>query len=71
MPVGNFGSIEEVWDADGKMLAKVTDRPINLGVQDDNAPPPDPARRQRAAGAAATRTSRASAKWRGAPTTRG
>src|SRR5262245_31387872 len=42
VPVANFGSIEEVWDADGKMLAKVTDRPINLGVQDDNAPPPDP-----------------------------
>ena len=44
VPVGNFGSIEEVWNtADGKMLAKVTDRPINLGVQDDNAPAPDPA----------------------------
>ncbi|HEX2457810.1 MAG TPA: prolyl oligopeptidase family serine peptidase [Vicinamibacterales bacterium] len=42
VPVSNFGSVEEVWDADGKMLAKVTDRPINLGVQDDNAPPPDP-----------------------------
>ena len=42
VPVSNFGSIEEVWDADGKTLAKVTDRPINLGVQDDNAPPPDP-----------------------------
>jgi dipeptidyl aminopeptidase/acylaminoacyl peptidase len=43
VPVSNFGSIEEIWDTDGKMLAKVTDRPINLGVQDDNAPPPDPA----------------------------
>ena len=43
VPVGNFGSIEEVWDtADGRMLAKVTDRPIDMGVQDDNAPPPDP-----------------------------
>ena len=26
VPVSSFGSIEEVWDADGKMLAKVTDR---------------------------------------------
>ena len=41
VPVSSFGSIDEVWDADGKMLAKVTDRPINLGVQDD-AQPPDP-----------------------------
>src|SRR5829696_6461761 len=45
VPVSSFGSIEEVWDADGKMLAKLTDRPINLGVQDDTQPqtPPDPA----------------------------
>jgi len=39
VPVGNFGSIEEIWDADGRLLAKVTDRAINLGVQDDT---PDP-----------------------------
>ena len=30
------------WDADGKVLAKVLDRPINLGVQDDTQPPADP-----------------------------
>lgn len=42
VPASNFGSIEEVWDLDGKMLAKLTDRPINLGVQDDTQPPPDP-----------------------------
>ena len=43
VPVSNFGSIEEVWDtADGKTLGKVTDRPIDMGVQDDNAPAPDP-----------------------------
>jgi dipeptidyl aminopeptidase/acylaminoacyl peptidase len=42
VPVNNFGSIEEVWDLDGKVLAKVNDRPINLGVQDDTQPPPDP-----------------------------
>ena len=45
VPVSSFGSIEEVWDLDGKVLAKLTDRPINLGVQDDTPPqtPPDPA----------------------------
>ena len=42
VPVASFGSIEELWDADGKVLAKVSDRPINLGVQDDSQPP-DPA----------------------------
>jgi dipeptidyl aminopeptidase/acylaminoacyl peptidase len=45
VPVNNFGSIEEVWDVtDGKTIAQVIDRPINLGVQDDSQPPdPDPA----------------------------
>jgi dipeptidyl aminopeptidase/acylaminoacyl peptidase len=43
VPVSSFGTVDEVWDADGKMLAKVNDRPLNLGTQDDNAPAPDPA----------------------------
>ena len=44
VPVSSFGSIEEIWDADGKVLAKVNERPINLGVQDDDPQtPPDPA----------------------------
>ncbi len=43
VPVSSFGTVDEVWDADGRMLAKVTDRPINLGVQDDTQPAPDPA----------------------------
>jgi dipeptidyl aminopeptidase/acylaminoacyl peptidase len=42
VPVGSFGSVEEVWDTDGRVLAKVTERPINLGVQDDSQPQ-DPA----------------------------
>jgi dipeptidyl aminopeptidase/acylaminoacyl peptidase len=43
VPVSNFGSIEEVWDtADGRAIAKVIDRPMNLGVQDDSQPPGDP-----------------------------
>jgi dipeptidyl aminopeptidase/acylaminoacyl peptidase len=41
VPVSSFGQIEEVWDAAGKTIAKLTDRPINLGVQDDT--PADPA----------------------------
>ena len=41
VPVSNFGQIEEVWDDAGKALAKIGDRPINLGVQDDT-PNPDP-----------------------------
>jgi len=39
VPVSNVGSIEEVWDLDGKALAKLNERPINLGVQDDTQPP--------------------------------
>ena len=64
VPVSSFGQIEEIWDADGKVLAKISERPINLGVQDDTQPPPDP--RRRPAAAAAARTSRASASiaWR-------
>jgi dipeptidyl aminopeptidase/acylaminoacyl peptidase len=43
VPVNNFGTIEEIWDAaDGKSLAKLGERPINLGVQDDTQPPADP-----------------------------
>ena len=42
VPVASFGQVEEVWDADGKMLTKLTDRAINLGVQDDSQPPADP-----------------------------
>ena len=40
VPVSSFGSIEEVWDLDGKVLAELNKRPINLGVQDDT--PQDP-----------------------------
>ncbi|HTM25227.1 MAG TPA: hypothetical protein VL225_08540 [Vicinamibacterales bacterium] len=42
VPVSSFGSIEEIWDDNGNALAKVGERPINLGVQDDTQPPPDP-----------------------------
>ncbi len=39
VPVASFASVDEVWDTDGKPLAKVSDRAINLGVQDDSQPP--------------------------------
>jgi dipeptidyl aminopeptidase/acylaminoacyl peptidase len=42
VPVSNFGSVEEVWGLDGRVLAKVTDRALNLGAQDDTQLP-DPA----------------------------
>jgi dipeptidyl aminopeptidase/acylaminoacyl peptidase len=42
VPVGSFGAIEEVWDNSGKALAKITEREINLGVQDTTPDPPDP-----------------------------
>jgi dipeptidyl aminopeptidase/acylaminoacyl peptidase len=45
VPVNNFGTIEEIWDGDGKALVKLGERPLNLGAQDDTQPqtPPDPA----------------------------
>ncbi len=32
VPVSSFGSIQEIWDTDGKVLAKVQEDPLNLGV---------------------------------------
>lgn len=32
VPVQNFGSTQEIWDMQGKVLAKVEDTPLNLGV---------------------------------------
>ena len=43
VPTSSFGSIEEVWDATGAALAKLNERPLNLGVQQNTTPdPPDP-----------------------------
>ncbi len=36
VPVANFGTVEEVWDASGKVLAQLNKRELNLGVQADN-----------------------------------
>ncbi len=35
VPVSRFGSIDEVWDLDGKVMVELDKRPLNLGVQDD------------------------------------
>ncbi len=40
VPASNFGSIEEIWDGGGKALAKLSERPLNEGAQDDTAPDP-------------------------------
>jgi dipeptidyl aminopeptidase/acylaminoacyl peptidase len=37
VPVSNFGSVEQIWDTSGKVLATLNDRPLNLGVQADDA----------------------------------
>jgi hypothetical protein len=43
VPVSNFGSIEEVWDAAGTALAKIAERQLNLGAgAPQNPDPPDP-----------------------------
>lgn len=40
VPVANFGTIDEIWDLEGKAIAKISDRPLNLGTQDATAPDP-------------------------------
>jgi dipeptidyl aminopeptidase/acylaminoacyl peptidase len=42
VPVSNFGQIDEIWDETGKAVAKISDRPINLGVASTDDPPADP-----------------------------
>jgi dipeptidyl aminopeptidase/acylaminoacyl peptidase len=43
VPTSQFGSIQEIWDSTGKALAKLSERQLNLGVQDDTPDPvPDP-----------------------------
>jgi len=37
VPVSNFGTVEQIWDANGKMLAEVTRRPLNDGVRGDDS----------------------------------
>lgn len=40
VPASNFGNIQEIWDVgNGRMVAKLTDRPLNLGVDDPSQQP--------------------------------
>lgn len=32
VPVSNFGSVDEIWTSDGKVVAKLGEEPLNLGV---------------------------------------
>jgi dipeptidyl aminopeptidase/acylaminoacyl peptidase len=36
VPVANFGTVEEIWDATGKVLTKLSERKLNLGVNADD-----------------------------------
>jgi dipeptidyl aminopeptidase/acylaminoacyl peptidase len=40
VPVSNFGSLDEVWDVEGKALAKIREAPLNLGTADATAADP-------------------------------
>lgn len=60
VPVGNFGSIEEAWDTDGKVLAEITKRPLNLGASPDDATPPQTGGR----GAGADQQGKRELAWR-------
>ena len=37
VPVSNFGTVEQIWDATGKVLAEVTKRPLNDGQRGDDS----------------------------------
>ena len=62
VPVGNFGSVDEVWDLDGKVMVEIDKRPLNEGVQDDTQPPPDPGAEP--GGARAQQQGRREVAWR-------
>jgi hypothetical protein len=47
VPGGNFGSVDEVWDLDGKVMVELDKRPLNEGVQDDTQPPAEARPRRR------------------------
>ena len=42
VPVNNFASVEEIWDADGTALAELSRTPINTGLPDADRPRPTP-----------------------------
>ena len=38
VPVGNFGRVEELWSATGAVVAKLTEEPLNVGVDTSRTP---------------------------------
>ena len=62
VPVSNFGSVDEIWDLDGKVMVELEKRPLNEGVADDTAPAPDPTAGP--GGAAAQQQGRRELAWR-------
>lgn len=38
VPVSNFGTVEEIWDRAGNMLAVFDETPLNTGLRDDDTP---------------------------------
>ncbi len=67
VPVSSFGQAEEVWDATGKVLTKLSERAINLGAQPDDVPAPDPAQAPAAGGGrggGANQTGKREITWR-------
>ena len=42
VPVRNFGSVEEIWDAQGNVLAELKRTPMNTGIPDSDRPRPPP-----------------------------
>jgi dipeptidyl aminopeptidase/acylaminoacyl peptidase len=63
VPAGNFGQVEDVWDATGTSLVQLSTRPANLGVQ---AATPDPAAAPAGGGrgGGANQTGRREVSWR-------
>jgi dipeptidyl aminopeptidase/acylaminoacyl peptidase len=65
VPVSSFGQIEELWDAAGSVLAKLSERPINLGVQADTTPDPgDPPAQGGGRGGGANQQGKREVTWR-------
>ena len=64
VPVSNFGQIEEIWDESGKAVAKVSDRPMNVGVASPDDPPVDPQAPPAGGGRGGQQTGKREVAWR-------
>ena len=60
VPVANFGSVQELWDAAGKVITTLATTPLREGATDDNG---DATPAGRGAAAAATDTGRRNIQW--------